>query len=377
MAYSGAPMTSPLAPPDFLFLQTNKRCNLRCQHCDFWKLDDDDRPRYLSLDRRREVLAEFSELRPGGAVVICGGESMLDLEDYFAISGECRKLGLRCLSVINGTRVRDVERADRMVLAGPHEISVSLNSHRADLHDRTRGVKGAFAKAVKALRLLIEARERNQTDTRIYVMGLVFDENYREIDAFYDFVLNDVGADKLKLNFIQPSFGHDTSDDEFFSGHHRIDPDELYEIIGACDAKYKLGLNPVWREQVRMYFRSLGGARDIARGWSSRSGTKEHICNTYERNIMVDHYGTARLCFSTMFAGFPLRKRGDLAAFWNSAEFIRRDMRRCNQYCGISHSVRRETSTLASRRPLPVPVVAMPPPTRIPLFDYTFTLTSK
>ena len=40
--------------PDFLFLQINKRCNLRCQHCDFWKLDDDDRPRYLSMDRRRE-----------------------------------------------------------------------------------------------------------------------------------------------------------------------------------------------------------------------------------------------------------------------------------------------------------------------------------
>ena len=28
-----------IAPPDFLFLLINKRCNLRCQHCDFWKLD--------------------------------------------------------------------------------------------------------------------------------------------------------------------------------------------------------------------------------------------------------------------------------------------------------------------------------------------------
>jgi MoaA/NifB/PqqE/SkfB family radical SAM enzyme len=23
-----------LAPPDYLFLQINKRCNLRCQHCE-------------------------------------------------------------------------------------------------------------------------------------------------------------------------------------------------------------------------------------------------------------------------------------------------------------------------------------------------------
>ena len=72
-----------LAPPDFLFIQINKRCNLRCQHCDFWQLDDDDRPRYLSNERRSEVLGEFASMRPGGKVVICGGESMLDLDDYF------------------------------------------------------------------------------------------------------------------------------------------------------------------------------------------------------------------------------------------------------------------------------------------------------
>jgi sulfatase maturation enzyme AslB (radical SAM superfamily) len=366
-----------LAPPGFLFLQINKRCNLRCQHCDFWKLDDDDRPRYLSPARRREVLGEFAALRPGGAVVICGGESMLDLEDYFAVAGASRELGLRCLSVINGTRVLDRERADRMVLEGPHEISVSLNSHRADLHDRTRGVKGAFDKAVKALRLLLEARARNHTDTRIYAMGLVFDENHRELDAFYDFVLNDVGADKLKLNFIQPSFGHEGAEDEFFANHHGVDPDVVFESIGECDRKYGLGLNPVWREQVRMYFRSLRGAADIKRGWGSRTGTSEHICNTYERNIMVDHYGVARLCFSHLFPGMPLRKAGDLARFWESAEFIRRSMRRCNQFCGISHSVRRETSTIASRRPVPVPVVAAADAPRRALFDYSYTLVRK
>jgi len=363
-----------LAPPDFLFILINKRCNLRCQHCDFWQLNDDDRSLYLSPERRREVLGEFEEMRPGGKVVICGGESMLDLEDYFDIAGTSRRLGLRCLSVINGTRVRDRERADRMILEGPHEISVSLNSHRPDLHDRTRGVKGAFNKAVKALRLLIEARDRLGADTRIYAMGLIFDENFRELDPFYDFVLNEIGADKLKLNFIQPSFGHNAPEDAFFAGHHRVDPDVVHALIGECDVKYGLGLNPVWRDQVRMYFRSLAKAADVDRGWGSRAGTDEHICNTYERNIMVDHYGVARMCFSTMFPGYTLKTRGDLHKFWHSSDFIRREMRRCNQYCGISHSVRRETSTTASRRPLPVPVVAALPEPRRSLVDYSFKL---
>jgi hypothetical protein len=156
-----------------------------------------------------------------------------------------------------------------------------------------------------------------------------------------------------------------------------VDPDELHRIIGECDEKYGLGLNPVWRDQVRMYFRSLAKAADVTRGWGSRGGTDEHICNTYERNIMVDHYGVARLCFSTGFPGMQLKARGDLARFWNGAEFIRNSMRRCNQYCGISHSVRRESSTLASRRPLAVPVVAAAPTTPRSLKDFAYKLTAK
>jgi MoaA/NifB/PqqE/SkfB family radical SAM enzyme len=338
-------------PPKFLFVHVNKRCNLRCQHCSFWKADDADKPNYLPWARKREIIQEFGELSPGGAVVICGGESMLDLEDYFAIANECRQLGLRSLSVVNGTRIRREQMAERMILEGPDEVSVSLNSHIEALHDRTRGVNGAFKKAVNALRLLLAARGHHpERDTRINVMGLIFDENYRDLEAFYDFVLNDIKADKLKLNFLQPSFGHSLPTDEFFAKHHGVDPDLLADIIKRCDEKYHLGLNPVWLEQVRMYFRSVNASKDADRGWGARTGTEEHICNSYERNIMVDLYGVASLCFSKAFPAFRLTKYGDLRYFWESSDFIRDQMRRCNTYCGISHSVRRETSTVASRR---------------------------
>jgi sulfatase maturation enzyme AslB (radical SAM superfamily) len=343
----------PIPPPKFLFLQVNKRCNLRCQHCDFWQLDDSDKHNYLSPSRKREVIGEFCAMNPQGAVVICGGESMLDLEDYFSIPIECRRLGLKSLSVVNGTRIRDDRLADRMILEGPDEISISLNSHREALHDETRGVRGAFRKAVQALRLLLEARRRHpDRTTRIYVMGLIFDQNYRELDGFYDFVLNDIGADKLKLNFLQPAFGQLGPLDPFFAAHGRLDPDELGRVIDACNARYRLNLNPVWRRQVVMYFRSLQLSNELERGWGARTGTLEHICNTYERNIMVDHYGVARLCFAPDFPGTRLRGPGDLAQFWNEADPVRTAMQRCNRYCGISHSVRREHSTVHEHVPV-------------------------
>jgi len=75
-------------------------------------------------------------------------------------------------------------------------------------------------------------------------------------------------------------------------------------------------------------------------------GTKYPICNSYERNIMVDVYANARLCFSTAFLSVLLEKRGDLGHLWEHSDVTRVQMRRCTRCCGISHSVRRESATL-------------------------------
>lgn len=363
-------MGATIPPPRFLYLKVNKRCNLRCQHCDFWMLDDDDSANYLPWERKREIMAEFAEISPGGAVVIGGGEVMLDLDEFFDICVASKELGLKSLTVVNGTRIRDDKMADRMMIEGPDEVSVSLNSHQDALHDETRGVPGAFKKAVNSLRLMLAARERHpERQNKIHAMALIFDRNYRDIDAFYDFALNDVGVDKLKLNFLQPSFGHGGAEDEFFRRHYRVDPDEVARVIERCNVKYRLSLSPVWIAQVKMYFRSLQSSTQIAKGWGDDTGTQEHICNTYERNIMVDHYGMARLCFSHRFPGRRLKLRGDLESFWYGADPVRALMRSCNAYCGISHSVRRENATL---KPATVPDVGIA--SKSAFFEYAGSL---
>ncbi|GMG81770.1 hypothetical protein LNKW23_09830 [Paralimibaculum aggregatum] len=344
-------MPDTLPPPRFVFMEVNKRCNLRCTHCDYWQRDDDDRARYLGLDAKRAILDDFAAMNPDGALVICGGEPMLDLEEYFGLCAAARARGLHILSVVNGTRIRRAEMAERVLREGPHEVSISLNSHDPALHDETRGVPGAFERAVAALRLLVAAKRRlGMTDSRIYVMGLIFARNYEHIEEFYDLVLNDIGADQLKLNFLQPSFGGGGgAPDPFFAAESGVDAERLTAILSRADARFGLGLNPAWIDAVGMYFRSIAAAQDLERGWASRSATEDHICNTYERNVMIDHYGVARLCFSTQFPGKALRAPGDLRRFWERAGTTRARMRQCNQWCGISHSVRRESSTLKGR----------------------------
>ena len=338
-------------PPRFLFLEVNQRCNLRCLHCEFWRRDDSDKANYLSRDLKQQVVQDFAQMSPYGTVVICGGEPMLDSVEYFDICRDSRQNGLRINSVVNGTRIRSAKMADRMVLEGPHEISISLNSHIKAEHDLSRGVSGAFDKAVKALRLLLEARARHpESDVRVYVMGLISKSNYRDIADFYDFVLNDIGADKLKLNFIQPSFGRSEKIDPFFAEETDVDAGTLSEIIEGCGSRFELKYNPEWQENVSMYFKSLKDISDLELGWGSRSGTKELICNSYDRNIMVSQYGVARLCFSTAFNGMQLEKQGDLKRFWDAGFETRLKMSKCKQFCGISHSVRAESTTVAGRQ---------------------------
>ena len=344
-----------LPPPRFLFLSINKACNLRCGHCSYWTQDDRERREYLAGERRREVIREFASLNPDGAVVICGGEPMLARDDYFDVAGECRRLGLDCLSGVNGTMIQTPEAADRVVAEGPTQINISLDAHRAELHDRSRGVAGAFDRAVRALRLLLDARRRAPAaKIQINAMALIFDENYRELEDFHRFALEELGVDKLKLNMLQPSFGG-VKRDRFFEEHRRVDPDELRAVLLRCDERFGLKLNPAWLDMVETYFRSIGAADDADRGWGSKAATTERLCNTYERNVMVDHYGVARLCFSNRFPGSRLRRPGDLRRFWLAADDIRRRMRSCRALCGISHSVRSESATLH-----PAPFAAPP-----------------
>jgi MoaA/NifB/PqqE/SkfB family radical SAM enzyme len=234
-----------------------------------------------------------------------------------------------------------------MILEGPSEITVSLNSHRHEVHDRSRGVIGSFDLATGAIRLLLAARRRLGVYKPVYAMAVVSELNYRQLDEFYEFVLHELKADKLKLNFLQPTFGpiHTMNGDEFYRRNIIVDYEELGRIVEVCDRKYGLNLNPEWIRVVKLYHRSVQANGDAAKGWGGK-GTDEPICNSYDRNLMVNMFGKVRFCFSTNFPGKQLRQRGDLAKFWFGNDRLRRKMAKCVQYCGISHSVRRVSATL-------------------------------
>lgn len=327
--------------PRFLFFEVALRCNLKCQHCVHWQRKDADD--YISDERVDELFAEFADLADDGTIVTCGGEATLAKDRYFHVTRTARRYGLRCLSVTNGTTIKTAKDALRMVDEGPHEITVSIDHCDPQKHDELRGVAGSWHAAVHAIQLLLQVRNAMNPATRVNAMAIVSEHNYRDLDRFYDFALNELGADKLKLNFLQPTFGF-VRDDSFFDQASIRDTAALVDILRHCDEKYQLDLDPEFIRVVSHYNVSVGRLVRRRNGWTNAEVTHEPICNTYERNIMVDRYGNAGLCFSRAFPVAPLRKRGDLEKFWVGAHW-RNDMKGCTRPCGISHSVRRVSAT--------------------------------
>lgn len=125
-----------------------KRCNLRCAHC-YASATPTGAPEELSLDGKLEVLRQIDEA--GVAILaISGGEPLLS-RDFWVVAERASKAGILVSVATNGTLItRSVAR--RLREAGVRYVEVSLDSPIPEVHDRFRGVKGAWDRAIRGIR---------------------------------------------------------------------------------------------------------------------------------------------------------------------------------------------------------------------------------
>ena len=156
-------------PLHAIYLNLSDRCNLRCQHC--W-LSPETIPCFpetsakygsekgsLSVSIMREVIGQAKPLGLH-TVKLTGGEPFLrsDVIDFVSLfHGE----GLNVDIETNGTLV-DRSTARSLVELGVRGLSVSLDSADPEEHDWFRGVRGAFAGAIRGIRNLVEENMRTQ-----------------------------------------------------------------------------------------------------------------------------------------------------------------------------------------------------------------------
>ncbi|MCC7493484.1 MAG: radical SAM protein [Fimbriimonadaceae bacterium] len=152
-----------------------RRCDLKCVHC-YASAADRDFPGELTT---AEGFALLDDLAGFGipVVLFSGGEPLLR-PDLFELAGYAKSKGMRAVLSTNGMHI-DAATADRIKETGFSYVGISLDGLQ-EVHDKVRGVRGAFQASLEGIR---RCRER---DIRVGLRYTVHKLNIDELPGIFD-----------------------------------------------------------------------------------------------------------------------------------------------------------------------------------------------
>ncbi len=157
----GEPRASvPLRALETLWFNTGTLCNITCANCYIESSPRNDRLAYLSLDDVRGYLDEIArDGLPTRLIGFTGGEPFMNAA-FPTILEETLARGFETLTLTNAMRPMTRRKAVIEELLGKYgramRFRVSLDDHRADIHDQERG-RGSFVKSLDGLKWLHDA----------------------------------------------------------------------------------------------------------------------------------------------------------------------------------------------------------------------------
>jgi radical SAM protein with 4Fe4S-binding SPASM domain len=165
-------------------------CNLKCEMCNHWR---DTREPPVSIERFKEVLSELGEMGTK-KIHISGGEPMLRPQIPEMVE-HASALGMRVTMTTNGTLI-DKTKAKRLVESGLRGVNISIDSPIRKMHEKIRGVEGAFKATTRSVELFRRYKHKGKLTIRINTV--VSRTNYTTLDSLPD-LAHKLGADGINL----------------------------------------------------------------------------------------------------------------------------------------------------------------------------------
>jgi len=167
------------------------QCNLKCMHC----YNASGRPRADELDHEQALLVAKKLIeKKVDAVNFGGGECPLR-PDFFKICKMLHDAGIKLSLTTNGLTYKRVEPFVDLF----NDIGVSIDFSDAQKHDAFRGLKGAYAKAVEAIRFFVSRGMNTEIVTCINKLNC--DE--AELNKLYC-LAKELGVNYWRLNRYKP-----------------------------------------------------------------------------------------------------------------------------------------------------------------------------
>ncbi|MEL7315170.1 MAG: radical SAM protein, partial [Cyanobacteria bacterium J06559_3] len=164
------------------------QCNLRCGMCNHWR-DQVEPP--LDLDFYKRLVDDLAELGCQ-KLHLTGGEPTLrpNLE---ALIAHASAQGILVSMTTNGTLLTP-DRAHAIAAAGLHKVNISIDSPEPAIHDRVRGVPGAWERTVQGFKQL----RRWMRPGKMRLNTVIGPLNYASLVGLPD-LARAIGADQLNL----------------------------------------------------------------------------------------------------------------------------------------------------------------------------------
>lgn len=189
--------SAPKFPLTQIYFYLTEGCNLACSHC--WiapKFDPQGNQfQVLPLQLFYSVIKEAKLLGLSG-VKLTGGEPLLH-PDFLAMLEIVKKENITLYLETNGILCSADIAGEIGKIDNPF-VSVSLDGANAVIHDRLRGVAGAFDKTISAIKNLVQHSIKPQ------VIMSIMQGNVDQVESLIK-LSEDLGAESVKFNIIQPT----------------------------------------------------------------------------------------------------------------------------------------------------------------------------
>lgn len=188
---AGKAMGQAITGPILGGLLLNYRCNLKCNYCSYWKITDPAGE--MSTERALDLIQQFRDIGTSG-IGLMGGEPLLR-KDAYQVIRKIKDLRMTCSTTTNGYPLTN-DNVARLMDTGIDFIAVSLDSPRKEIHDRLRGVPGAYEKALDGLRNLVEHRNQNKLPSQIILNTVISGTNFMDVPSMVS-LAKELGVDHI------------------------------------------------------------------------------------------------------------------------------------------------------------------------------------
>ncbi len=311
--------------PSFCCVAATDYCMLRCKMCNKWSEPMPKPGEAPTLDEWKNFISGFRELVEEGFEMDFGGGEALSMPGILDLVKFAKLKGFKTTMASNGYLINE-EMARKIADSGLDAVSLSFDSHRPEVHDKMRGVKGVHQQVMKAIDNLTKYAKH----TRKGLCCIMMNENLDDLLSVVKLADENEKIDWLYfMVVVQPNYSGPLTDN-WKDEYNYLWPKDKSKVISILDELIRLRQNGSKIsnrvEHLRAYKAYFNNPQKLV---------NKAKCIVGGRAISINAYGFVQLCLFKDFIG-NIRK-DDIRELWYSqdADLIRKKVDECKTNCHL------------------------------------------